>query len=412
MMKYKLFYVILLLGYGCSDPVQFTAVFRGDSPVFFSVTKVDINEGDVSPFTVVLSKEPTAEVQITLSVSDSSQIELDPATVVFTVDNYKTPQTIRVIGKDDCLADGMQSVSIDTVSITSSDSNYNNIPNVSIPVDVSDSTDNLPRIRFLQSSESLITSELGSIAFFKVNISCPPTANVNIPLVIDKPTEISVDQPNLLFNPDNYSAYQTVAITGLNDCKFDADQTFVIKSGDVISTDVRFSRYNTVDGISESVSGTNLNYAVANDTVITLPTGSMDMTLAWNSGVAAHIDPFLNFSVSLTCPVTSTVYFGFSFTKFNNKNFGTVANTTLGNTYLTFNPDNWSTPQNVLIQLNSAVTPGELQTGGYPATAPFTDNTISNIVLYESQGDVAQTAVTSPVYTSKTITPNITVNSW
>lgn len=400
-----------------------TAVFRGDSPLFFNVTSLNQAEGDITPFTLELRKAPVSDVIVTFSVSDSSQIELDPVQLIFTADNYSTAQTLRVIGKDDCVADGLQNVSISTAAITSADPVYNNIPSITIPVSVSDSIDNLPRIVFFQNS-SLTTSELGTIAFFKVNISCPPAGNVTVPLVIDKPQEVGIDKPSLTFTPADYATYQTVTVTGLSDCVLDADQTFTIKSGNVTSADTRFARYNTTSsGIQSSVNGTNLNYAVTNDTNISLPTGSLDMILKWNTGVPAHIDPFVSFSVSLTCPVTNTVYFSFAFTKFGagvlSRNFAWVNNTSLGNAYLMFNSSNWNIPQNVLIGLTPnppatdlPITPAEFQAGGYSLATPFTNSSISQITMYQSQGDTAQTAVPSPPYISKVLYPNITMDSW
>ncbi|MDH4263209.1 MAG: hypothetical protein OEV78_09225 [Spirochaetia bacterium] len=406
------------------------AIFRGDSPLYFNLTSIVLTEGETKPFTLELRKQPSADVVITLASSNTSQLTIDPPSLSFTPSNFATPQTIRVMGVQDCLSDGTQSVSVGTVSITSADSTYNKIENVNIPVTVKDSTDNLPNIVFFQNSD-LITSELGTVAFFKVNISCPiaPSTNITVPLIVDKPGEVSIDKTSLVFSDTNYSTYQTVTVTGLSDCTLDADQPFTIKSGDVTSSnpaETRFARYTTT-GTRAVVYGTNLNVAVSSDTNVSLAPGSLDMTLNFTNG---HPDPFISFSVSLTCPIVNPVYFSFSATDVTNvanfaiassatstNSFALVANTSLGNKYLAFNSTNWQTPQNVLFQLDSTVATKAYFLGAtvYPIATHgpiFSDNTIHKIKMYQSDGTTANTAIAAPTFNSKTLNAKITVNSW
>jgi len=411
----------------CSAPVQMSAVFRGDSPLYFNLTSMSLTEADINSLSLNLNRKPTDNVVVTLS-SSSTRVAINPLQITFTPDNYDQPQTITVSGVNNCKSDTDETISI-TTSIASADTQYSTAAQVSIPVKVRDASDNLPQISFQQTSE-IVTSELGTIAFFTVNLSCAPTADVTIPLVVDKQTEVSVSPTSLVFTSANFSTLQTVTITGLPDCIADGNKTFVVSSGNVSTLDTRFARYTNAAGSSQihsQVSGTNNDYQGSSDTNISLSSGSMDMTLDFTNG---HPDPFISFSVSLTCPVTTTVYFGFLATDTTNTanfslaagafgattSFAKVKNTTFGNSFLSFNSTNWSSPQSVLIALDT-VTANlaymKSTTTGYNLKTPvFSDSTVHKIKMFQSQGDVAQTAVATPAYAAKTLNVNITVNSW
>ena len=62
--------------------------------------------GGTATFTVVLTAQPTADVTIALSSSDTTEGTVSPASLTFTGANWNTPQTVTVTGVDDLLADG------------------------------------------------------------------------------------------------------------------------------------------------------------------------------------------------------------------------------------------------------------------------------------------------------------------
>jgi large repetitive protein len=74
-----------------------------------------------------LTLPPTAPVTCTVTVSDSTEIELSPEPAVFTFDatNYSVLQTLTVRGVDDSEVDGDQLVTVITQSCTSADPVYN-----------------------------------------------------------------------------------------------------------------------------------------------------------------------------------------------------------------------------------------------------------------------------------------------
>ena len=62
--------------------------------------------GGTATFTVVLNTQPTADVTIALSSSDTTEGHGRPASLIFTTANWNVAQTVTVTGVNDALVDG------------------------------------------------------------------------------------------------------------------------------------------------------------------------------------------------------------------------------------------------------------------------------------------------------------------
>ena len=62
--------------------------------------------GGTATFTVVLNTQPTADVTIALSSSDTTEGTVGPASLTFTTANWNAAQTVTVTGVDDAVVDG------------------------------------------------------------------------------------------------------------------------------------------------------------------------------------------------------------------------------------------------------------------------------------------------------------------
>ncbi len=78
-------------------------------------------------FTIVLDSEPTADVSISLTSSNTSEGTVSPANVTFTSENWDAARTITVTGVDDTVDDGDIAYEIITGATSSTDSNYNDL---------------------------------------------------------------------------------------------------------------------------------------------------------------------------------------------------------------------------------------------------------------------------------------------
>ncbi len=83
--------------------------------------------GGTVTFDVSLAWEPTADVTIALSSSDTSEGTVNPASVTFTPANWDTPQTVTVTGVDDADTDRNVNYSIVTAAATSTDPDFDGL---------------------------------------------------------------------------------------------------------------------------------------------------------------------------------------------------------------------------------------------------------------------------------------------
>ena len=89
-------------------------------------------------FTVVLNTQPTADVTIGVSSSDTSEGTVNPSSLTFTVANWSTAQTVTVTGQDDDEEDGDKAYTIVLGSATSGDANYAGVNPADVAVTNSD----------------------------------------------------------------------------------------------------------------------------------------------------------------------------------------------------------------------------------------------------------------------------------
>ena len=83
--------------------------------------------GGTATFTVVLNTQPTADVTIGLSSSDTTEGTVLPASLTFTTANWNVAQTVTVTGVDDALDDGNVAYTIVTAPATSTDATYSGV---------------------------------------------------------------------------------------------------------------------------------------------------------------------------------------------------------------------------------------------------------------------------------------------
>ncbi len=68
--------------------------------------------GSTQTFQVVLDAQPTSDVTLDVTSSDTGEVTVSTGTLTFTSGNWDTPQTVTVTGVDDNLVDGSQDSAI------------------------------------------------------------------------------------------------------------------------------------------------------------------------------------------------------------------------------------------------------------------------------------------------------------
>ncbi|MEK9695151.1 MAG: hypothetical protein VW270_05260 [Candidatus Poseidoniales archaeon] len=222
--------------YAALDNKTVTAVNVDDDTVAFtlsSLSSTNMAEGATDTYTIVLGSQPTADVIVSVSSSNSGQISVSPDNVTFSSGNYSTSQTITLTATDDNIDDGDISVTI-TNSISTADSDYSGLSNQTVSVvNVDNDT---AAITLTETSSSTAVVESGSTDNFTVVLASEPTDNVTVTVTASDSTELSVSPSTLTFTSSNWSTTQEVTVTGVEDNVVDgsrwADLSFSVSSSD------------------------------------------------------------------------------------------------------------------------------------------------------------------------------------
>ena len=197
----------------------------------------------------MLTSQPTADVTIGLTSSNTAEGTVSPSSLTFTPSGagiWSTPRTVTVTGVDDLVADGSVVYTIVTAAASSTDTNYSGL-NAADPsiTNVDDETSGIT-----VTPASGPTTEAGGTATFTVVLNTQPTASVTIGLTSSNTAEGTVSPTSLTFNPAGagiWSTPQTVTVTGVDDAVDDGDIVYTIVTTAATSTDVVYSGVNASD---------------------------------------------------------------------------------------------------------------------------------------------------------------------
>jgi hypothetical protein len=295
---------------------------------------VTTEAGGSDTFTIVLTSEPTADVSINLSSSDTTEGSVSPASVTFTPANWNTPQTVTVTGANDFVVDGNVAYTIVTDPATSTDPNYNGVD--ASDVSVTNTDDDVASIT-VNPTTGLVTTENGGTATFTIVLTSQPTADVTIDLTSSNLNEGTVSPASVTFTNITWSIPQTITVTGVDDFIIDGNIAYTIITTDTVSTDPNYS-----GRIVSDVSVTNTDNDTAGITVS--PTSGLVTT---ESGGTA------TFTIVLNTQPAADVTIGLSS---SNLAEGTVAPASV-----TFTPGSWNTFQIITVTgVNDAVVDGNI----------------------------------------------------
>jgi hypothetical protein len=194
---------------------------------------VTTEAGGQATFRVVLTSPPTAMVEVPLTSTDPAEGQVSPAMLRFSPEDWDRPQTATVTGVDDSKRDGARSYLVKVGSSVSADPRYQGLEGSRIALD---NLDDEPGVR-VQAPSSLVTSEGGLSATFRVVLNRAPTATVRLPLSSSDDTEGKVSTGELVFEPGNWSQPRTVTVLGLDDDAPDGSQAYQVILGAASSDD-------------------------------------------------------------------------------------------------------------------------------------------------------------------------------
>ncbi len=208
---------------------------------------LDVTEGgNAVTYTLVLSRVTSADVTVTIGMTPDDQVEVAPASVTFSPDNWNIPQVLTVTAVDDLRAEGTHKVVL-THSVTSQDNSYGA---ASFSVDDANVTirDNeTPGVTI--EPESLTISEPSGSAPFVVTLDSLPAEPVTLTLTVSDTSEcnISASAASITLDASNWQDGVTVAVNAEDDEIADGGQTCTIQTSQTSSTDASYDGLDVDD---------------------------------------------------------------------------------------------------------------------------------------------------------------------
>jgi hypothetical protein len=185
-------------------------------------------------FTVALKSQPTANVSIGASSSNTGEGTVSPSSLLFTPGNWSTPQTVTITGVQDDVADGTQTYQVRLANASSpgsnGDPNYNG--KFATQLDVQNADDDKPGYA-VSAASSTQTTEKGGQVTFSVTLKSKPagSASVTLGLSSGNPNEGTVAPSSLVFTAADWDQPHPVTVTGVDDKKADGDVGYQISFG-------------------------------------------------------------------------------------------------------------------------------------------------------------------------------------
>ena len=290
-------------------------------------------------FNVVLNSAPAADVTINPIVStDTGEVVVSTATLTFTTLNWDNPQPVTVTGVDDGSVDGMQAVTVNLGSTTSTDPSWDALAVGTVTVyNLDDESPPSPGV-IVNAGSSLLVSENGNTSAFEVVLKSQPTANVTINVSVSDPSEGTIQTPfagnngTLTFTTLNWNNPQTVTVAGVDDAITDGNQTFNVVLGVTASGDPAYNgTFDPPDVTFENVDDESPG--------VTVNAGS-SMLVSENGNTSS-------FQIVLNAPPTVNVDINVSISDITE---GIIQTPFVGtNGTITFTPLNWNNPQTITV---------------------------------------------------------------
>ena len=260
-------------------------VTDNDTPgVTVSPPSLTVGEGGSGTYTVVLNTQPSGDVMVAISWSNSD-VTVSPPTLTFTTTTWSAEQTVTVSAAEDAdAADDMA-----TLTHIASGADYGSVSNAILTVTV---TDNDTR-GVTVTPTSLPLNEGGS-GTYTVKLNTQPSGDVTV--TVNDPTDnadVMANPASLTFTTSNWSTAQTVTVSAAEDDDSTQDTatvTHTVSGGDygaVTAPDVDVTvTDNDTPGVAVSPTSLTVGEGGSGTYTVklnTLPTGNVMVAISWSN---------------------------------------------------------------------------------------------------------------------------------
>ena len=299
------------------------------APVTDTSNRLQTTESGVfKSSTVVLTSQPSADVTIPVSSSDTSEGIVNVSQLVFTNQNWNVPQTITVTGQDDLVSDGDVDYTVVLGNATSSDRNYNGKnPNDIYLTNMDDDTPGIDISYTNTNRYYLFEGGLTQHQYTYV-LRSQPSSNVTISLSSSDTSEATVAVSSMVFTPENWNVPQTQTTYAEDDAQSDNDRDVDI-NGTASSSDGNYNGINVPSMPYRNIDDERTEVLLTPDT-----SWSNRMTTSENI-------TSVTFQIMLTRAPTDDVYIDWTISDAKEGTMSTFE--------YTFTPENWAAPHTVTI---------------------------------------------------------------
>ena len=339
---------------------------------------VAVTEGSDATYTLVLTTQPTHDVVITLTSSNTAAATVT-STLTFTSVNWNTAQDVTVTGEED--NDTVDATVTISYMVTSTDPAYSGFSLATQSVAVTDN--DLAGAGVTSTGGASVAVTEGGTSTYTLVLAIEPTGTVTIALTSDDTSAVTVT-PTLSFDATDWNTAKMVTVTGVDD----ADMT-----GETVS-------------ISYAISGGGYDLAtLAAQSVAVTDDDAAGISSDGGVSVAVTEESDATYTLVLTTQPTHDVVITLTS---SNTAAATVTST------LTFTSVNWNTAQDVTVTgeedndtVDATVTISYMVTSTDPAYSGFS-LAVQSVAVTDN--DLAGAGVTSTGGASVAVTEGSTSN--
>ena len=188
--------------------------------IIFDNTPIVLTEGNYTYRTFKLLSRPSADVELYFSSDHSDRLSISQNALIFTPDNWNTERQVIFTAIENLISDGTVTATV-IISVSSSDTDYNNLPDSSLSVTINDNDS-----AGLDYNTSPITViEGGSSVTRSFKLRSQPADNVTVSFASDHSGRLNISPTALTFTTSNWNTSKNVAFTAINNSITDGDIT-------------------------------------------------------------------------------------------------------------------------------------------------------------------------------------------
>ena len=310
-----------ITGYAAVPSVIVSALRLSAPRLVASQSTLTVAEaGGTAAFTVALSIEPLQDVTLDVASDDLDQVTVIPSSLVFTVGNWETPQTVTVTGVGNDQVDGNRATTVTVAVDDGTDTGYSDVSPVSVAVSVVDDD-----VAGLVVSESALTvAEAGGTATFTVALLAQPLQTVTLDVASDDLNQVTAIPASLIFATDDWETPQMVTVTGVGNDQVDGNRATTVTVAVDDGTDTGYSNVSPVSVAVSVVDDDVAGLAVSKSTLIVSEAGG---TSTFTVALAAQ--PLRSVTIEVTAAGADLM--------------------AVAPTSLEFTVDNWEIPRTVTV---------------------------------------------------------------